>query len=41
MTNNKVIVHMPGGDLQVEVEDDGTVIYDRRCILRGKDYAQQ
>ena len=25
MTNNKVIVHMPGGDLQVEVEDDGTV----------------
>ena len=25
MTNNKVIVHMPGGDLQVEVEDNGTV----------------
>ena len=25
MTNNKVIVHMPGGDLQVGVEDDGTV----------------
>ena len=25
MTNNKVIVHMPGGDLQVEIEDDWTV----------------
>lgn len=25
MTNNKVIVHMPGGDLQVEIEDDFTV----------------
>ena len=26
MTNNKVIVHMQGGDIQVEVEDDGTVL---------------
>ena len=25
LTNNKVIVHMPGGDLQVEVEDDWNV----------------
>ena len=25
MTNNKVIVHMPGGDLQVEIEDDWNV----------------
>lgn len=25
MTNNKVIVHMPGGELMVEIEDDWTV----------------
>ena len=25
MTNSKVIVHMPGGELQVEIEDDWTV----------------
>ena len=25
MTNSKVIVHMPGGDLQVEIEDDWNV----------------
>ena len=25
MTNGKVVVHMPGGELQVEVEDDWTV----------------
>ncbi len=39
MTNNKVIVHMPGGDLQVEIEDDwnvfmtGDVFYVSRDIL--------
>ena len=25
LTGNKVIVHMPGGELQVEIEDDWTV----------------
>ena len=25
LTNSKVIVHMPGGELQVEVEDDWNV----------------
>ena len=24
MTNNKVIVHMPGGELMVEIDDDWT-----------------
>ncbi len=39
MTNNKVIVHMPGGDLQVEIEDDwnvymtGDVFYVSRDVL--------
>ena len=41
MTNNKVIVHMPGGDLQVEVEDDGTVFMTGDVFDAGKDYAQQ
>ena len=39
LTNSKVIVHMPGGELQVEVEDDwnvymtGDVIYIAKVTL--------
>ena len=40
LTGNKVIVHMPGGELQVEV-DDNWDLSDRRCILCGKDQLKQ
>ena len=42
MTNNKVVVHMPGGELQVEVEDEwpvymtGAVLYVAKLTLRNE-----